>query len=254
MTILSIINMKGGVAKTTSADNIAYTLAEVHGKRVLVIDNDKQGNTSAFFGVHSYERPSLAEVLTIKGYDIRQAIAHTQYLRIDVLPANMTLLRANKEILLDCSWVQQTRLRKALKPIEADYDFIIIDNAPDLNMSVINALVASHDVLIPIKIDRFAFDGLAQLLEQVEDVRDFNEDIRVAGCFVTMYQRNKVNDQGEEWLQGNAGVPMFHTMIRKTVKVDETTFHHMPLLAYDKRCTAALDYVALVAEYLGAEG
>ncbi len=256
MRTISIINLKGGVAKTISAINIAYTLASVHGKRVLLIDNDKQGNTSKFFGVHGYDRPGISEVLTVKGYDIRSAIQTVTSgkgsapVALDVLPANMTLLRANKEILLDCSWVQQTRLKKALLSVAEGYDFCVIDNAPDLNMSVINALVASDDVLIPIKIDKFAFDGLDQLLEQVEEVRDFNAGITVQGCFATMVQQNNVNTQGLSWLQQHAGVALFSTAIRKTVRVDESTFAGEPLAVYAGGSTAAKDYKALTEEYL----
>lgn len=254
MKTLSIINLKGGVAKTISAVNIAWLLAAENGRRVLVVDNDKQGNTSKFFGVHSYDEPSIAEVLTVKGYDVRRAIraanGNGKGARLDVLPANMTLLTANKQILMDCAWMQQTRLRKALEAVADEYDDCIIDNAPDINMSVVNALVASNDVMIPIKIDQFAFDGLEQLLQQVEDVRDFNPQITVRGCFATMVQANRVNASGVEWLRQYAGAPVFETMIRKTVKVDESTFHGMPLAVYAPGCTAARDYRALVAEYL----
>ena len=117
-------------------------------------------------------------------------------------------------------------------------------------MSVINGLVACDDVLIPIKVDKFAFDGLEQLREQIEDIREFNERIQIVGCFVTMYQQNGVNFQGKKYLLDNAGLPVFRTAIRKTVKVDETTFAGVPLQAYSKNCTAAQDYAALVDEYL----
>ncbi|WP_277669042.1 ParA family protein [Caproiciproducens galactitolivorans] len=250
MKTISIINLKGGVAKTISAINIAYALAVIHGKNVLLVDNDKQGNTSKFFNVHSYDAPSLADVLTVKDFTIAQAVQHTEYKGLDVLPANMYLLRANKEILLDVSRPQQTRLSKALRAVAGDYDYVVIDNAPDLNMSVINGLVACDDVLIPIKIDKFAFDGLEQLREQIEETREFNERIKIAGCFITMYQRNNVNLQGEQYLNSCMGLPLFKTVIHKTVKVDETTFAGKPLQAYSRNCTAAKDYAALVEEYL----
>ena len=114
---------------------------------------------------------------------------------------------------------------------------------------MVNALVASDDVLVPIKIDQFSFDGLTEIIEQIDDVSEFNSEIRFAGCFVTMYQRSSVNTQGAELLE-QQGYPMFATRIRKTVKVDEMTFAGKPLLEYAKRSTACLDYVALVNEYL----
>ena len=254
MRVINIINLKGGVAKSISAINIAYIIAAHYGKRVLLIDNDKQGNASKFFGLHDYGAPSIADVLTVKDFDIRDAIRATGYDGLDVLPANMNLLRANKELLMDASRPQQTRLAKALAGlVDAGvvYDDVIIDNAPDINLSAINALVACHDVLIPIKVDQFAFDGLEQLAEQIRDAREFNPRVHIAGCFITMYQRNNVCVQGAEWLAGAPGIPMFKTMIRKTVAVDESTFAGQPLHVYAPGCTAARDYAELVAEYVG---
>lgn len=249
MKTISIINLKGGVAKTISSINIAYTLVKNHGKRVLLIDNDKQGNTSKFFNVHSYDDAGMAELLTERGLDVKSVIKRTAYENLDIISANMNLLRADKEILLDVSRPQQTRLNKALSAIRDDYDYCIIDNAPDINMSVINALVASDDVLVPIKVDKFAFDGLEQLVEQIEDVKEFNNDIVFRGCFITMYQRTGVNMQGSEYLASSTSYPLFRTMIRRTVRVDETTFAGKPLLDY-RKSTAGEDYEELVKEYL----
>ena len=250
MRVISIINLKGGVAKTVSAINIAHILVKVHGKRVLLIDNDKQGNTSKFFGLYDPDSEyGLSELLTVRDLDVDNIIQQTDYEGLDIITANMSLLRANKEILMDVSRPQQTRLRKKLESVKERYDYVIIDNAPDINMTVVNALVASDDVLVPIKIDQFSFDGLEQILEQIDDVSEFNSDIRFAGCFVTMYQRSSVNQQGAELLE-QQGYPMFSSRIRKTVKVDEMTFTGKPLLEYAKRSTACIDYVALVNEYL----
>ncbi|WP_107838185.1 ParA family protein [Metasolibacillus meyeri] len=249
MKIISVINLKGGVAKTVSAINFGHVLVKEHGKKVLLIDNDKQGNTTKFFDLHNEDEKSLAELLTERGLNAVDVIKETAYEGLDVIPANMSLLYANKEILLDVSRPQQTRLRKALEPLKGEYDYCIIDNAPDINMSVINALVASDDVLVPIKVDRFAFDGLEQLTKQIEDVKEFNSAIALKGCFVTMYQRNKVNAQGAEYLELSTPYPLFKTAIRKTVKVDETTFAGRPLLDY-RASTAGADYKKLVNEYL----
>lgn len=249
MKTISIINLKGGVAKTISSINIAYTLVSQHSKRVLLIDNDKQGNTSKFFGVHGYQEKGIAELLTERGLDVRSVIKKTNYEGLDIISANMNLLRANKEILLDVSRPQQTRLNRALEPLQGEYDYCVIDNAPDVNMSVINALVASDDVLVPIKVDKFAFDGLEQLVEQIDDVNEFNNKLVFRGCFITMFQRTSVNVQGSEYLASATPYPMFETMIRKTVRVDETTFAGRPLLDY-RKSTAGQDYAELVNEYL----
>jgi len=202
MKVLSIINLKGGVAKTISAVNIAHILAVVFGKRVLLIDNDKQGNASKMFGLHSYDNPSIAEVMTERHVNLDEIIRPTAYPNLHVIPANMNLLRANMEVMMDSSRPQQTRIRTALQSVADRYDYCIIDNAPDINISTINALVASNDVAIPVKIDQFAVDGLAELKEQIDNTReDLNPEINLIGCFVTCFQRNEVNKQGEEWLR-----------------------------------------------------
>ena len=143
MKTISIINLKGGVAKTLTADSMAHVLATLHNKRVLLVDNDKQGNTSKAFGVHSYDDKSISDVLTARRLDPREVIKKTRFENIDVMPANMTLIRANMEVLMDSTRPQQTRLRSALNAIAEEnfYDFCIIDNAPDINISTINALV-----------------------------------------------------------------------------------------------------------------
>jgi len=251
MRILSFINLKGGVGKSISAINFAHILALEHGRRVLLVDDDKQGNTSKFFGLHGYDHPTIAEVLTEKEYHIQDAIRRTKYERLDLLPANMTLLKADKQVLIDTVRPQQTRLRSALRQVEEQYDFGIVDCAPDLSMSVINALVATNDVLIPIKIDNFSFDGVNEILSCVEDIREFNEGIRIVGGFVTMFEWNNVNRQGGQHLETRKDLPMLKTRIRKAVSVNETTFTGEPILVYAKNSNPAIDYLALVEEYLG---
>lgn len=251
MKTISVINLKGGVAKTISAANIAHIMATMHGKRVLLVDNDKQGNISKMFGLHSYNSRTVAELLTDREAEIHDIIKPTQYKSLDVIPANMTLLKANLQVLLDTSRPQQTRLRAAFKRISDEYDYCVIDCAPDINISTINALVASDDVIIPIKIDNFAFDGLAELKEQIDIVRDdLNPSLTLRGCFITSYQNNDVNKQGENWLRENNEYPVFNTHIRRTAKVDESTFANLPIVEYSRWCGASRDYIALVSEYL----
>lgn len=252
MKTISIINLKGGVAKTISAANMAHILTVIHNKRVLIVDNDKQGNSSKMFGAHSYDKASVSEVMTTRNVNLQKIIIPTRYKNLDIIPANMTLLKANLQTLLDTTRPQQTRFKTALRSVENEYDYCIIDNAPDINISTINALVASDDVLIPIKIDKFAFDGLEELKEQIDNTReDLNTGLCLKGCFVTCYQNNEVNKQGEEWLKNQREYPVFNTHIRRTEKVDESTFATTPILEYSRRCGAAKDYLKLVEEYLG---
>lgn len=251
MKTISVINLKGGVAKTTTAVNIAHILAVVHNMRVLIVDNDKQGNASKMFNLHDYNKPSIAEVLTERNIDMDTIICSTKYPNLDILPANMSLLKANLEVMMDQQRPQQTRFKKALESIENDYDYCIIDNAPDINIATINALVASDEVLIPIKIDKFAFDGLAELKEQIDNVReDLNPNLNFIGCLVTSYQNNEVNNQGKEWLRNQEDYPLFEKHIRRSEKVDESTFASIPIIEYSRRSGAAIDYIRFVKEYL----
>lgn len=253
MKTISIINLKGGVAKTLTADSMAHVLATLHNKRVLLVDNDKQGNTSKAFGVHSYDDKSISDVLTARRLDPREVIKKTRFENIDVMPANMTLIRANMEVLMDSTRPQQTRLRSALNAIAEEnfYDFCIIDNAPDINISTINALVASDDVIIPIKIDKYAFDGLEELKEQIEDTRDdLNPRLRLAGCLITCFIRADAEKQGEAWLRSRPEYPVFDTRIRYSDKVTESTFSEIPIVEYSRRSGTAMDYIAFVREYL----
>ncbi|MFV0413324.1 MAG: ParA family protein [Oscillospiraceae bacterium] len=250
MRVISIINLKGGVGKTISAVSIAFILAAQYQKRVLLIDNDKQGNASKMLGCHSYDRPSIADVIT-KQCGAGAVIRPTQYAGLDIMPANMTLEIAVKDVLMDTTAPQHTRLLAALAPWDSKYDFAVIDNAPSVDMATINALFATDDVLIPVKIDNWAFEGLEVLTEQIENIKAAgNKNIVLQGCFATVVQRNNLNRQGCGWLLTQSGYPAFATQIRSTVTVGNSTFACVPLPAFSPRCTASKDYAALVEEYL----
>lgn len=198
MKTISIINLKGGVGKTISSINIAHILAVKHNKKVLLIDNDKQGNTSKFFNLHDEYQLGIQDILTTRNLKPSIVIKETKYNNLDLITANMHLLKADKEVLMDSTRPQQTRLKSFLEQVKSKYDYCIIDNAPDINMSVINGLTITDDVIIPIKIDKFSFDGLDLLLDQVENMKELNPKINFKGCFVTMYQKNNVSKDGDE--------------------------------------------------------
>lgn len=252
MRTLSIINLKGGVAKTISSVNVAHILAAVHSKKVLLIDNDKQGNASKILNRHGYERKGVADIMTNRNIRMEEVIQHTDYEGLDIVTANMNLLKANLEVLLDQQRPQQARFKKALDQVQGEYDYCIIDNAPDINISTINALVASDDVMIPVTIDDFALDGLAELKEQIDNTReDLNPGLRFCGCFVTQYDRqNEADIQGEEYLKSLEEYSLFKTHIRRTGKMKPSTFAREPIILYSSRCGAAQDYKKLVEEYL----
>lgn len=264
MRAISIINLKGGVAKTTTSVNMSYLLAK-KGYRVLLVDNDKQGNASKAFGLYDpQDRDNIAKVM-MEDIPLVDLAASTQYENLDIIPANMDLLEANLRVITDVSRPQQSRIKKAMgkQSIERElegkettsaakeYDFIIFDNAPDINMSIINALVASDDVIVPVEIDQYSFDGLEILMEQMAAVReDFNPQLNFCGCLITKYKnREDVQTQGAEVLQSRSKT--FNTKIRRTEgKPKESTFAKVPLVEYSVRCGASQDYKKFVNEYL----
>lgn len=250
--IVSIINLKGGVAKTTTAVNFAYELAN-RGQRVLIVDNDKQGNLSkAFKSYDPFNKYTTAYLMTKRDADVSKVIAKTRYENIDIIPANMHLANANMSVMMDMSRRQQTRLHKAFADggIYDRYDYMVIDNAPDINISIINALTISTDVIVPLIIDQYSMDGLDIMKEQLQQVKeDFNEGINFDGCLVTQWQKNDVNIEGLEVIKKN--YPVFETKIRRTnAKVQESTFAKIPLIEYSKRCGASIDYRKFVDEWL----
>lgn len=249
MKTIAIINMKGGCAKTTTTVNMAYILAKEYKKRVLLIDNDKQGNLSKACGAWGYDNPSLADMLTgqeeIGG--VIQAVESMA--NMAVIPANMHLLTANLAVIKDEEREQATILSRELEKVREAFDYCIIDCPPDINVSVINALVAADEVIIPIKIDGYAFDGMGELEEQIDNAKALNPKLKFKGCLVTMYYNRDVCRQGEAWLQ-NQRYPVFKTHIRRTEKADEVTFSNQSLMEYSPRSGAARDYKAFVKEYL----
>lgn len=252
MRTISVISLKGGVAKTTTSVNMAYILAS-KGYKVLLIDNDKQGNASKAFDLYNpKDEQTIARVMLERGIDIREVIKNTRYRNLDIVTANMNLLEANLRTVVDTGRQQQTRFKKALEvsKVNCEYDYCIIDNAPDINMSIINALVMSDDVIIPIKIDQFSFDGLEILSEQIGEIKeDFNPGLNFRGCLITQYKKADVQEQGTEILAD--AYPVFNTHIRRTEnKVDESTFIKKPVVEYSVRCGASQDYKKFVSEYL----
>lgn len=243
--IISVFNLKGGCAKTTTSVNMAYILAKDYGKRVLVIDNDKQGNASKAFNAN-VDGKTLTDV--IMGEPITNVIQTVEH-GIGICPADMNLLTANLALITNTEIDQTSILKNSLKEVMDSYDYCIIDCPPDINVSVIAALVASDEVIIPVKVDGYAFDGMNILLGQINSAQQINPKLKFRGCLITLYQRSNVNEQGKEWLMAN-GYHVFSTHIRRSVKQDESTFANMTLVKYSPSSAPAKDYRAFVKEYL----
>ena len=252
MKTISIANLKGGVGKTITTINLSYLLASEFGMRVLVVDNDQQGNTSQFFGRYDYEHPGMSEVMLRKCDDANDVIQKTNNPNLDIIASNLSLAMAERQVQSEAGGCpQQVRLREVLKKVDAWYDYCIIDNAPSLGMCVINALVASDFLVVPAKIDRFTFDGIESLLEQAQQMREyFNPYLRLLGTLVTCYRRNDSNESGEEYLKQAEQYKVFDHHIRYTEKVDESTFSSEPIMVHSKYCGAAKDYRGWAQEVL----
>lgn len=239
---------KGGVGKTVSSVNFAYILATIYNKKVLLVDLDPQGNTTKAYGV-TPNRLTVSDLLLDKNAETSEAIYSTEYENIKVIPADISLIKANQAVLLDSTSVQQTRLKKHIKKVSENFDFCIFDCPTDFSMSTLNAFAASDDVLVPVHIDQYSFDAITKVQTVVENMEDFNDSLKIAGCFVTMYQSNNLNKQGLEVLQNQKEFKTFKTVIRHTVRASESTYDK-PLCDYAPKSTAAEDYRNLVKEYL----
>ena len=248
MINIAVINLKGGVGKSVTTCNLAAQLAAEQ-YSVLVVDVDKQGNTSKFFKRCDYEQPSLAEVLLGSAW-ASDAIVDTSLPCVDLLPADMRMLKANRNILMDVTEPQQYRLRDALRKVAANYCYCLMDCPPDLDMGSINALCAADWVIIPVDCDEWACDGMAEILDQIARVQMYyNPHLKILGVLLTKYRNTKYAD-GVITHLAQMGVPLLHTAIRYTVRVSEAKSAHLPLRAYKQNCTAALDYAELAREII----
>jgi len=249
MKTICIMNLKGGVGKTVTADNMAAILAADHGRRVLLIDADHQGNTSRFFHADQ-EAATLREILLGEAEPYwPESVQRTGYEGLDIIPADMSLAELDTTPEQDAKAVW--RLRDLLAVIAEDdaYDYAIIDMPPAFSTAARAALAAADEVIVPIKLDAFSVDGMAELLRQIAAMRKVNPRLTLAGVLITMWRNVDVVNQAEKVLR-SSGVPVFKTAIRRTDIVDESTFQRQPLVVYSPRSAACVDYRRLAAEYL----
>lgn len=249
MDKIAIINLKGGVGKSVTACNLAAELA-AKSKSVLVVDLDKQGNTSKFFGVADYDRPCVSSVLLGMAM-VKDAIVETAIPAVALLPCDMRMLKANRTILMD-NGPRQYYLRDALEAVDDNYNYCLMDCPPDLDMGSINALCAADWVIIPVDCDEWACDGMREILDQIEQVQMYyNPRLKIMGALLTKYRRTKYAAGVTAELLKMPGVPLLQTVIRYTVRVSEAKSAHMPLRVFMPDCSAAADYKALADEVDG---
>lgn len=249
MRIVSFINLKGGVGKTVSAANIAHILATVHKKRVLLVDGDKQGNASQYFRLYGAQDGTAALLLN-PTLDALETVYATKYRGLDIITSNMELYTADRKIYEDESRDTAGALKTALDRLGNDYDYCVIDNGPAIDTVALNVLVASDDVLVPVRPDDFSLSGLTDLAEQIESVKALNPGITMRGAFLTHWQQREAFWEAREALEKSGICPVFRTAISYNPKVSESTFARKPLCECAPRSWAAIQYKKLVAEYL----
>jgi len=247
--VIAVTNQKGGVAKTTTAVNLLAAFAR-RGLRCLLVDIDPQGNASVSSGISiSQLEIGVYEVLLGEA-DIQSAIvaSNDQY---DILPASPALAGAQVELL--GFERKDHRLREAIQQVAANYDVILIDTPPSLNVLTINALVAATDVLIPVQCEYFALEGLSGLITTMGMVRKaLNPELKILGVVRTMYDgRNSLTIEVSRQLNKHFREKVFKTLIPRNIRLAEAPSHGKSAIEYDARCKGAVAYVALANEILG---
>lgn len=245
--IVTVVNQKGGVGKTTTTVNVcAYMAAQQH--RVLLVDLDPQANATSTLGVQLGERPSIHEVL-VRGTDVREAILPTNLPGLSVLPSSTSLVAAELE--LAPLMGREFKLRRAFLPIKNDFDFVLIDCPPALSLLTLNGFACAQRVLVPVQCEYLALEGLSELLTTIELVQlNLNPNIELAGIIMTMYDnrsalsREVVEEVREHFSQ------TFQTVIPRNVRAAEAPSHGMTLLEYAPQSAAARAYRALTDEIL----